>query len=168
MRRGRHVHDDDARRRRPERDRIGSGLTGTDSHYLEYIGKLDDNAMPTELVIELAANIGTFAGSDFGPKSVTLAGAETDYKTCGACVRVLAQIDTTTMTAAQDYMATGGTLDLTQTSGSLAATLTAVTLTHVTIGSDFDSIPIGDCNISIPSLAITAPIEEAALRRRFR
>ena len=111
-------------------------------------------------MIELAAGLGTFAGSDIAPKSIPLAGDELQYKTCGACVRVFGDVDDDAMSVGQYYMATGGTLDVTSTSNQLAATLTDVTLVEVTIGSDFTSTPTGStCATAIPSLAISAHLE---------
>ena len=137
----------------------GSGTTGTDSHYMQYTGKLDADAKYDQLVIELFAGIGTFAGVDIAPKPIPLAGDELQYKSCGACVRVFAGVDDSLATVDQYYMATGGTLQLTQTSGDLQATLSNVAFTHVSIGSDFTSTPVGDCDTAIPALSISAHID---------
>jgi hypothetical protein len=142
----------------------GSGVTGTDAHYIEYLGSLNSDALFDQLAIELFAGFGSFEGSDIEPQTITLAGSDLQYKTCGACVRILANLDVTGETGSdgvgQYYMATGGTLDLISTRGDLDVMLTNVTLTHVTIGDDFTSTPVGDCDTSIPSLEIGAHIDQ--------
>lgn len=137
----------------------GSGTSGADPHYMQYLGRLDGDAKYDQLVIELAAGIGTYDGTDIAPKSIALTGDETQYRTCGACVRVLADVDEDATSVGQYYMATGGTLDVTSTSDQLEATLTDVTFVEVAIGSDFTSTPTGSCATAVPALAISAHID---------
>ena len=137
----------------------GSGTSGADPHYMQYVGRLDRDAKYDQLELELAAGIGTYDGVDIAPKSIALAGAETQYRTCGACVRVLANVDEDAMSVGQYYMATGGTLNVTSTSDQLEATLTDVTFVEVAIGSDFTSTPTGTCTTAVPALTISAHID---------
>jgi hypothetical protein len=126
-----------------------------------YDGALNADAAPDYLDIELYNGVGVFASGGVVPGTYQLTGAELDYATCGACVLLFGNVDTTGGTITQYYMAQGGTLKLTATTGAnLTGTLTNMTFASVTIDPDtFESTPDGNaCTSSITSAAFTAPL----------
>lgn len=138
----------------------GSGASGSNAHTEIWGGVLDASMPPDVIQVELYAGFAAFAGTDIMPKTIQLAGEELNYKTCGACVRIFA--DATMDNSAAQYFATGGTLTLTSTVGSLKGTLENVTLEKVTIADDFTSTPVGDgCTTKIVAATMDAPLEAA-------
>ena len=140
----------------------GSGTTGSNAHFEEWDGLL--NADPDALVLELYAGFGGFGSGDIRPGTYQLTGSDAQYASCGICLRLFTDLTGSgSQTMAKDqYFATGGSITLTTTTGSnFSASLSNVTMTHVTIGSDFTSTPVGDCNSAITSGTMQAPLQAA-------
>lgn len=135
----------------------GSGASGSNAHTEAWYGALNGDMTPDVVQVELYAGFAAFAGADITPKTIQLAGDELNYKTCGACVRVFADVPQMGDSPAQ-YFATGGTLTLTSTTGTLTGTLENVTLEKVTINStDYTSTPVGDgCQTKIVNASMNA------------
>ena len=115
-----------------------------------------EGGVPGDLFyLELYADYGAYAGGPVRTGSVTISGDETQYADCGACARVLtdAQADGN---YTDDYLATGGTVNVTATATAVGQTLSGsisnLALTHVTIldAAPYTSTPAGDnCNTMI-------------------
>lgn len=137
----------------------GSGASGSNAHTEAWFGALDSTMTPDVLQVELYAGFAAFQGADITAKTIQLSGDELNYKSCGACVRVFADVPQMGDSPAQ-YFATGGTLQLTSVSGSLQGTLTNVTLEKVTVDpNDFTSTPVGDgCTTKIVSASMNATL----------
>ena len=134
----------------------GGTIAGGPEDYYLYQGDLNGDI--DYLDIQLYTGFGVFTN---GIKAGTyqLTGDELDYATCGVCV--LIRTDTTSTTITDSYMATGGTVVISEISPSqLTGTLTNVTFTHVTIDdTTFESTPVNDgCNSTIASLSISAAV----------
>ena len=144
---------------------VAAGTSGLDMSE-QFEGRLNQDAKPDLIRVELYAGAGTFGSGNIAPKSITIAGEEANYKTCGACVRIFGNFDPNAGSNVdptdQTYEATGGTINLTSVTGTFSATLSNVTLTHVTIGSDFTSTPVGDCDTTIASASLSAPIQSGS------
>jgi hypothetical protein len=82
--------------------------------------------------IELYKGYGVFTNG-FAPGSYLLAGEELDYATCGLCVLLYGNIDTTAKTIGSYYMATGGSVTITETVTGVVGTGTNLTFEHVQI-----------------------------------
>lgn len=136
----------------------GSGASGSNAHTEVWDGRLNQDASPDIVQVELYAGFAAFMGTDITPKTIQLSGDELNYKSCGACVRIFA--DSTQSDSAAQYFATGGSITLTSTSGSLQGTLSNVTLEKVTIDStDYTSTPVGDgCNTKIVNASMSAQL----------
>ena len=136
----------------------GSGATGSAAHVETWGGRLNQDASPDIVQLELYAGFGAFMGADISPKTIQLSGDELNYATCGACVRIFA--DATQMDSAAQYFATGGTVTLTSTNGTLQGTLSNITMEKVTIDSStYMSTPVGDgCNTKIVNASMNAQL----------
>jgi hypothetical protein len=138
--------------------------TGPDG-YVEGAGLLNEDATPDLLVVELYGGIGPFANG-ITTQSITIAGDEANYATCAACVRIFT--DTTQDSFADQYFASGGTMNLTSIRNTLELTLSNVTLQHVTIDPNtFESTPVGDGCTTTVNATFSTPIDEIdALRSK--
>jgi hypothetical protein len=135
----------------------GSGSSGSNAHTEVWGGRLNMDMTPDFVQVELYAGFAAFAGTDITAKAIPLTGDELNYKTCGACVRIFA--DVANQMAGAQYFATGGMLELTSVQGSLKGTLTNVTLEKVTIAQDYTSTPVGDgCNTKIVAAQMDAQL----------
>ncbi|MGC4116555.1 MAG: PPC domain-containing protein [Myxococcales bacterium] len=114
------------------------------------------------LRVELYAGAGVFSGG-FAPGTYQLTGDETNYATCGLCVRILADVDDSTGDVGAFYMATGGTVELTAVGAAgFTAKLTNVTFVHVDIDSQYNSTPNPDgCASSMAHADVVATIPVA-------
>ena len=125
-----------------------------------WLGDINAEANQDLIAIELYKGFGVFT-TEFpsGPTTVQIAGAETNYETCGACIRVFADVPDMGNQAA-DYFATAGTIEFTTISTTrIAGTMTNLTLTHVNIlpEAPFTSSPHPDgCTSSLGNLAFDA------------
>jgi hypothetical protein len=129
---------------------------------IQYVGRLNADAMPDILDIELYAGYGAFMGgtNTITPKTIQLTGPETNYKDCGACVIILTDLHMMGSGVAETdiYFAKSGTLNLTSTTTNFQGTLSNVTFRKVDIGSDGTTTDKGSCSSSIGSAAMNAPI----------
>jgi 5'-nucleotidase len=120
--------------------------------YVYYEAMLNADSSPDVLQIWLYNGFGVFTN---GIKKGTydLTGDETNWETCGACVLVLADVNTSTGEAKQTYLATGGQITITELGPRLIGSLSNVTLTRVTISdvSPYPSTPTGDCDTALTS-----------------
>ncbi len=110
-----------------------------------------------ELVLELYDNAGAFSGGVVAPGTYTITGDELNYATCGVCVRLF-----TEDVADDGYLATGGTVTITELSPNVVATLSDLTFEHVTIdATTFESTPAEDgCTTSVTSVAFDVSTAE--------
>lgn len=126
---------------------------------------INADATPDALQIELYAGFGAFPGAlPAAGATVQITGAEANYATCGACVRIFTDLDTSTGNSAEEnsYFATSGTIQLTSiTETSVAGTLTNLQFDHVAIDPNtFNSTSLNDgCSASLASLSFTADPE---------
>jgi hypothetical protein len=125
-----------------------------------WIGDINADAAQDLIALELYAGFGIFAsGFPAGATTVQITGAETNYETCGACIRVLADVSEEGVQSA-DYVATSGSIAFTEISSTrIAGTITGVTLTHVDIlpEAPFTSTPNPDgCESQLGTLAFDA------------
>ena len=118
-------------------------------------------AEPTDVVIaEFYPGFAPFgtqqAPTAIVPGTYQLTGSQLQYADCGVCIRIGTN-STAAAGAEDDYMATGGTVTVTQSDsrvgGTLAFSVTGLTFEHVTIAPQtFVSTPVGDgCNSAIAS-----------------
>lgn len=138
-----------------------------DDGSLDLTGNLD---AVTVLEITLYPGTGDFPGSAVAPESDrSLAGSDAQFATCGTCVLVYGGVSTSSGVpiAGATYLASGGTISVTSTTPTFAGTLTDVTLARVHIDEQTnESVPVGDgCTTSVPSLAFSADVGSATLRR---
>ncbi len=100
-----------------------------------------------------------------------LTGDQAQYKTCGVCTRIISDIDPVAQKAGPTYLATGGTLEITQAGTALgqpfAIKLTNVTLEQVNIAADLTSTPAGTgCTTTIPTATFTGTLGTGAMAAR--
>src|SRR5262249_5778526 len=95
-----------------------------------------------------------------------LTGDDLQYAQCGICVLVNTDLHMQGSGIAEtdDYMATSGSVTLTSVgtngSGTLSGSISNVQFTHVTIGSDGTSTPVGDsCNTTIANASFSATLQ---------
>jgi hypothetical protein len=134
---------------------MGSGS----NQAIQYVGRLNNDPMPDILDIELYAGYTVFQ-TGISPKTVQLTGPETNYKDCGACVLILTDLHQMGSGVAETdvYFASGGTLNITSTTGNFQGTLTNVTFRKVDIGSDGTTTNKGSCASNIGSASPNTPI----------
>ncbi len=127
--------------------------------FINYQGTLNADATPDVLDIELYNGFGVY-GNGIATGSVTIAGDEAQYATCGACVLLYADVDAQGMPGSL-YMATSGTINVTSIAPNVTGTLANIVWTHVDIDpSTFMSTPNADaCMSGVTSVAFDAPIE---------
>ena len=129
-----------------------------DASYILLLADINGDARPDELSLELYP-VGVFAaGISPGTFDLGSLPAETQYATCGACVRLLADVDPGTGAERQDYMIVAGSLTLTSVVGQLAGHLDGASFVRVTIAGDSTSTPTGDCPVSLGGAAFDATI----------
>ena len=132
---------------------VDGTATIPDDGIIDYTTLLDQGTLPDELHIQLFDGLGVFADGVAAPGTYELTGDELNYSTCGACVLIFEN-----PASANDYrgvyMATGGTVTITEVSPKLVGTLKNVSFQHVTLDQDSNSIPVGDdCGTHIKSLS---------------
>jgi hypothetical protein len=137
------------------------------AQYILIQGLVSEDARPDVLAIELYAGYGVFAGG-FAVGSYSLAEeSELDYATCGACLRVMTDVDLETSARVHDYFQTGGTLEITSMTPGVAgpatvsASVRGLTLTHVTIDG-INMTLVGDCSTAIDDFDFTAALTDLA------
>jgi hypothetical protein len=125
----------------------------TESSDIKYSDNLDAAAAPDVFKLLLFTGRGVFA-SGYATGTYTIAGAETKYATCGACVEIFANVDASNNFAAF-YMAQSGTLTITSITPRLTGTLSNADLLHL---NDDDSVNPDGCATHIDSLAFDVPV----------
>ena len=139
-----------------------AGFQGSGSAEVIIAGApLNADATPDGLDIELYAGFGAYPTA-ITTGTVQITGAETSYADCGACLLILTDLDSSGAET-DDYMATGGSLNLTTITGTLQATLTAVQFAHVDFGSDGSGNPTqtpsaDGCTAEVTSATINTPL----------
>ena len=129
--------------------------------------KLDNATTFDGLTLELLTGYAPF-GTQAAPTPIVtgtypLTGEQTQYKTCGTCVTVLSDIDSTAMRAGPAFLATGGSVNVTQAGTAVgqpfAVTLSNVTLQEVTIAQDDTSTAVtGGCTTRIDNATFTGTL----------
>jgi hypothetical protein len=149
---------------------IGSGQSaenfpaGSNSgHTILYGALLNADTTPDAVQLELYQGFGAFGSGDIKNGTYQITGEETNYATCGVCVRIFTDIvsdGSGGASSTDDYFATGGTVTLTSVSGNtFSGTLSNVAMTHVTIDPQtFNSTPVGDCNSNIANATMNTPL----------
>jgi len=107
-------------------------------------------------------------GGISAPVTIPISGAELNFDSCGGCVVIGAKCNNCNPENSSGtgtwYMATAGTLSLTQVNPHIKGTLTNVTFEHVTIANSgsnptYHSTPVGDgCITKITSMAFDAAV----------
>lgn len=136
-------------------------VTGMQGTRLNWSGLLNTQQPLDGLVINLFSGFTVFENG-IVPGTFQLTGEETSFATCGACVEIGTDLVMTQQGIAPTdvYFATGGTLTLTSVEQTFEATVTDLTLTHVTIAQDLTTTPVGDgCNTTIASATMSTPIQ---------
>jgi hypothetical protein len=139
-----------------------SGSLMSGDQFVTWQGPLNTSTLPTMLSVQLYANSGAFAGSStLKTGSFPISGDELNYRTCGVCVLVFTNYNTSDGSFDESYMATGGTVNVTSVSGSFAATVSNVRLQHVTIDGDtFESTPEPDmCKTAVTSASFNDTLQ---------
>jgi hypothetical protein len=106
---------------------------GTNAPDLSLYGTLPSaDATGDILSLDLWSGMGAMAGGVV-PGTYTIAGADTDFTTCGLCVYLRGNVGSNLPGSLQ--MATGGTVTITSVSGTLQATVANATFKHVTVSA---------------------------------
>lgn len=130
---------------------------------LIYTTELPDVGQFSDVLrVEMYPDIGVFDGSFVEPGVYEIKGDELNYATCGLCVLYYDHSDGTKGGSRGVYMATGGTVTITEVDPKLVGTLTNVTFEHVTIAPapDYTSTPVGDdCNTVITNATFDQTVE---------
>lgn len=140
--------------------------TGSNADELTYGGDINTT---DAVFINLFSDDPKFTGGVISaPVTISITGAELNFQTCGGCVVIGAKCSgcnpENSSGTATWYMATGGSLKLTEVSPRIKGTLTNVTFEHVTIdntGSNptYHSTPVNDgCVTKISSMAFDAAV----------
>jgi len=121
---------------------------------LVYTAKLNSDARPDGLAVQLSTGFGAWKTMRIGPATFPLSGDETSMATCGACIRIRANIDANDVDEAT-YMPLSGTMTITSVSGNFTGSLSNVVFRQVDI--DGASLATTDdpshCMATIGSLA---------------
>ncbi|CAN5916583.1 hypothetical protein BH11MYX2_BH11MYX2_00920 [soil metagenome] len=121
---------------------------------IKYSDNLDADATPDIFKLVLIDGRGAFTGG-YAAGTYTIAGAETKYATCGACVEIFANVDASSNFAAF-YLAQSGTLAITSVTPRLTGTLTNADLIHL---NDDDTVNSDSCVTHIDSLAFDVAVQ---------
>ncbi len=148
---------------------VGSGdvANSTSPREIDWNAPLNNDVKPDILDLALVNGQAPFAAGLVATAAIDLAGQD-DFKTCGACVLIIAHADTSfpPLKAGDDYIATSGTLKLTDVpmlpltvTSRVAGTLTNVVFKHVRINATtFVTTKVDDCTITISSATFNAVI----------
>ena len=157
---------------------IAAGVRNDSDNVAEILarGRLDDGPRPDLLVVELYADLGVFAanGGAIAPDTYTIAGAGPDdpvnYATCGACIRILTDVDEMGDPTDDGYLAMSGTITISSIDDDLAFQLQNLTFQQIDIdpADGFQSTVLLDdnqeqprCTANLAQIDFTAPIEYA-------
>jgi hypothetical protein len=136
--------------------------SGQDSDDLQYLGKL--NADDT-LDVELIDGSPPFTDSIGAPETIPLSGSQLQYSTCSGCVLVFAKCTTCTLSAptfnGTPYMATSGSLAISDVNPTIIGTVTNATFVEVTIDANGVTAPVpGGCTTSITSASFNVTVAQ--------
>lgn len=120
---------------------------------LKYAAPLNTDAKPDIFKLVLIDGRGAMAGG-IAAKTVQLGGVESKYATCGACVEIFSDVDSSNNFAAF-FIASSGTLTITSVSPRITGTLTDATLVHL---DDNDAV-VDSCTTHVDSLAFDVPVQ---------
>ncbi len=135
-------------------------------------GTLNADALPDFLQIELYNGFGVFDGGiATGTYDLTVT-SEANYSSCGACIRILSDMNTSTFEGVDDYFQTAGTLTITafttgdaSTPSTITGSISGLDLEHVTIdSSSYTSTPVGDCSTTVPDFSFTTDLTDYAAK----
>lgn len=128
-----------------------------DPNILDWYGEIDSGGNIDELRMQLYPNTGPF-GDTLTTGTFQITGDDLNYGTCGLCVLLFE--NSVGQSARGTYFATGGTVKITQVEPRLIATITNLTLEHVTIDDvSYESTPVGDsCTTKFTKVEIDAPV----------
>jgi hypothetical protein len=125
---------------------------------------ITSNSPPDKFELGLFSNTSIFP-EPVGLKTGTFdlgTASETQYHTCGACVRILANLrieDPQDPVADQFYMVTGGTLELTSVPpGRITGSVKDLTFQRVIMNSGYVSTPVGNCKSAIGSASFDVAV----------
>jgi hypothetical protein len=148
---------------------LGDSATSAAPVEVDWDAPLNNDAKPDILDMVLFKSQAPFTNG-ITAEDVDLAG-QNDFKTCGACVLVIAHADTSQplLKAGDDYIARSGTLSLKSVptlpldgTSRLTGTLTNVVLEHVTIHpSSYATTKLDDCTITLKSVNFSAIVKPA-------
>jgi hypothetical protein len=150
---------------------VGTATADPKDDILEFDALLETTQPADAIAVILYAGYGAFTDAQGMPKAVTpgtypLTGDETNFATCGVCV--LLATNATSTGYDDDYMATGGTVTITQAGtavgGTLTGTLTNVQFHHVDIDqSTGDTTQSADtCTTSLTNGTFTGTLAAPA------
>ncbi|MGC4116552.1 MAG: hypothetical protein QM765_18635 [Myxococcales bacterium] len=136
----------------------GEGETGADGAQIFAELPAADGSSDV-LSVEFYPGMGAFANG-IGVGTYQLTGDDLNYKTCGLCIRIMANIDSTGQSYDADYFQTGGAVEITQYDATtITLKLTNVGLQHVEIAEDYTSTPVNDgCTTTIAVGNFTAAV----------
>jgi hypothetical protein len=133
---------------------------GANDDLLVMFAPLETGAMPDAIQLQLFAGYGAFAGGAIRTGTFQLTGPELDLFECGICAGVMT--DTTADGYADDYLPTGGTLELTAIGTAvgqpLTGRLTNLAFRRMTVAEDGTTTPDGDCATMVTSATFTATL----------
>ncbi|HUQ04716.1 MAG TPA: hypothetical protein VM261_19580 [Kofleriaceae bacterium] len=134
---------------------------GATDDLLVLFAPLETGATPDVIELRLFAGYGAFAGGAIRTGTFQLTGPELDVLECGICAGVIT--DTTMDGYADDYLPTGGTLELTAIGTAagqmLTGRLTNLTFRHTIVAEDGTSTPADDtCATMVTSATFSATL----------
>jgi hypothetical protein len=148
----------------------GSGTTAPGT-YEEWFGALNSDV--DYIKLELYAGHGGVT-TGLKPGTYAITGDDTNYISCGVCVRMFTDV-TQTSGQTPEYFASSGTVTLTSVGsgsgsgsgsdklyGTFSGSFQNLSFDHVDIGSDFTSTPVGDCTSTLASGTFSADLTMAA------
>ncbi|HVU51094.1 MAG TPA: hypothetical protein VHL80_10435, partial [Polyangia bacterium] len=137
---------------------------------VDWDATLNGDAKPDVLGFSFASGVPPFDNGLMPMNSIDLSGM-VDYRSCGACVILIAHADpaiSNLLAAGDDYIATSGTLKLTATptyplsaSSRITGTLTNVVFKHVTINpTTFVTTDVDACKITLSSATFDSVVTQ--------
>lgn len=120
----------------------GAMIIGDD--WYTFYQAINDDLLPDFFQIEVYGGTSQFPGLP-EPGTYDLSGDNAQYSTCGVCVLLLADSDGDGIPS-ETYLATSGTVTLTQTGPGLVGVYTDLVFEQVEIDSEtYISTPVGEC-----------------------
>lgn len=149
-------------------DQNGAAETGDGNETANLSGLAALNMDPDFLFVDLWEGYGVFTGG-ITTGTFTIEGDEASPADCGACVSIYADIVLTgnSLTAADIYAATGGTLTISSINDTFEWSLSNVTLQHVAsvVGGQPTAVE-SDCTTTVTNATFNATIDAGQLRSK--